>query len=97
MFNKGNNSVLTSCSGSSFVEGFNGDENMLGNKYSEIPDINTAGNMVWNQVDSGSIVWHQVQRGIPEAGVLSQYSKMADIIGDKGSLIQASRRTLMPT
>ena len=60
---------------------------MLGTKYSEIPDINNCGNIVWNQV----------QRGIPEVGVLSQYSKMADIIGDKGSLIQASRRTLMPT
>ena len=71
-------------------------ESMLG-KYSEIPDINTVGNMVWNQVDSGNIVWHQVQRGIPEAGVLSQYSRMSDIIGYKGSLIQASRRTSMPT
>ena len=72
-------------------------ESMLGNRYSEIPDINTVGNMVWNQVDSGNIVWHQVQRGIPEAGVLSQYSRMSDVIGYKGSLIQASRRTSMPT
>ena len=69
---------------------------MLG-KYSEIPDINNCGNIVWSQVDSGNIVWHQVQKGIPEVGVLSQYSKMSDIIGFGGSLIEAPWRMFMPT
>ena len=88
LFIKGNNSVFTCCFGFSFVAGFNASGKIVWlGKYSEIPDINNGGN----------IVWHQVQKGIPEVGVLSQYSKMADIIGDKGSLIQASRRTLMPT
>ena len=56
-------------------------------KYSEITDINTNCNIVWNQV----------QMGIPGVDVLSKFSKMADIIGGRGSLIQASRRTFMPT
>ena len=87
LFIKGNNSGYTSCSGFLFVADFNasGKIDWLG-KYSEIPDINNSGN----------IVWHQVQKGIPEVGVLSQYSRMSDIIGYKGSLIQASRKTFMP-
>ena len=62
-------------------------ESMLGNRYSEIPDIYAIGNRVWNQV----------RKGIPKVGVLSKQSKIADIIGTGGSLIQASGRTFMPT
>ena len=57
-------------------------------KYSDIPDINNCGNIVWSQVDSGNMVWHQVQKGIPEVGVLSQYSKMSGIIGYIENLIK---------
>ena len=88
MFNKGNDSVFTSFSGFSFVAGSNDDENIVWlGKYSEIPDINNIGNMVW----------FQVRKGIPEAGVLSMYSKMTDIIGSGGSLIEAPWRMFMPT
>ena len=58
---------------------------MLG-KYSKIPDINNIGNMVW----------YQVRKDI-EAGVLSMYSKMTDIIGSGGSLIEAPWGMFMPT
>ena len=87
MFNKGNNSVFTSFSGLSFVAGSNDDENIVWlGKYSKIPNINNIGDMVW----------YQVQKGI-EAGVLSMYSKMTDIIGSGWSLIEAPWRMFMPT
>ena len=88
MFNKGHNSVFTSFSGLSFVAGSNDDENIVWlGKYSKIPNINNIGDMVW----------YQVRKGILEAGVLSMYSKMTDIIGSGGSLIEAPWRMFMPT
>ena len=46
---------------------------------------------------TGRIVWNQVQHGILEGGVLSMYSKTAEIIGTEGSSIEAPWRMFMPT
>ena len=70
----------------SAIFGSGNKKSMLG-KYSEITDINTTGN----------IVLDQVRKGIPGVDGLSKFPKMTDIIGDRGSSIQASRRTFMPT
>ena len=54
----------------------------------------TAGDDVG--VESAQVAFHEIMY-VGEAGVLSMYSKMTDIIGSGGSLIEAPWRMFMPT